>query len=249
MAGSWGRATGATPPTYAEILRDTYGASEVYPLTNIASGTDILAFVSAAHDGTLASWTLQNGAGPATGGLAPYLDGSTANSNLGSLALIWNGAIGGLFVFVRASAAEDWSDGIDKTLAIYRVDGSNFIELSKHGTLGLQANIVIGGVSRLQRSAQTTTDWIMWGVTWKDSANGDEGKVYLNGAQIGTTKTGFGVWAGTPSIMRIGLASENSSVWKGWLAYNTFRFGSIWSDTDMANIYADRLIGGPDINP
>jgi len=247
LSGSGGAAPAL--PTYAEILRDTYGASEVYPLTNIPSGTTIHAFVSGAHDGTLSGWTLQNTAGPVTGTLAPTLDGTTANSDIGSLALIWNGGMGGMFIFGKVSNVADWSDGVSRFLVSYKVDNSNYFQLSKHGTLGLEAWFSIGGITKVLRSAQTTTDWFSLGLTWKDSANGNEGKMYVNGAQVGATQTGFGAWAGTPTILRLGIASANSSVWKGGLAYNTVKFGSIWSPTEMANAYAARLTGGPDVNP
>ena len=236
-------------PTYAEILRDTYGASEIYPLTNIQSGTNIPAFISSAHDGmlTLDSGILQNTPGPVTGTLAPLLDGSTGLWNIVNESIVWNGAIGGIFIYGKVRAASVWSDGISRYLMSVQANANNRVLVYKlSGSSAIQCYISIGGVTKTVNISTTTTDWFCLGITWKDSNNGNEVKVYFNGSQVGATQTGFGAWSGAPTITRLGGISEDVNVWDGWLSYRFSKFGSVWSPTDVTNIYIARLGAGPD---
>lgn len=242
---------GVAVPTYAEILRDTYGASEVYPLTDIPSGTTIHAFVSGGHDGILTGWDLQNTAGPVAGGSAPYSGGTGDVGNVLAISTDFNGAVGSAFIFGKVSDVADWSDGATRELFNYKVNNNNWIRMYKHSTLGLDVYVAIGGVAKIIRTSTTTTDWFCLGVSWKDSANGNEVKAFFNGAQSGATQTGFGAWAGTivTGVIGSSSASPAANVWKGWLAYQAFKFGSIWTPTNFSDIYAARLTGGPDVNP
>ena len=235
---------GASAPTFAQILRDTYGASEIYPLADIASGTTIPAFVNAAHNGSIGgAWDLQNGAGPVTGELSPYLDGTADFGNIANLAADFNGAVGNAFIYGLVTAAGDWSDGVLRELFNHKVNNNNWIRIYKHGTLGLYVYAAIGGVAKQVNlgipAAQTS--WFMAGLSWQDSANGNAVKAILNGAQVGSTQTGFGAWAGTPVIDALGSAAGTSASapWKGWLAYHTLKFGSVWTPTQFGEIHTN----------
>lgn len=236
-------AAGGGAPTYAEILRDTYGASEIYPLTDIASGTAIPAFVNSAHNGTLTGWDLQNGAGPVTGESSPYFDGTNDYGTIINLAADFNGAKGSAFIFGRLTAAGDWSDGVLRELFNHKVNNNNWIRIYKHGTLGLYVYAAIGGVAKQVNLGipAATTDWFMAGVSWQDSANGDAVKGILNGAQVGSTQTAFGAWSGTPVIDALGSAAGTSASapFKGWLAYHTLKFGSVWTPANFLEMYTN----------
>jgi hypothetical protein len=244
--------TAKTP--YSSILINTYGASEVWPLVDIASGTIITAKANAARNGALAGWDLRNAAGPVTGTLAPYFDGADG-SDYGDLDTVshrsvFNGGIGSVVISGRVSNAADWSDGATRHLFVYKVDNSNWIYAIKHGTLGMRFVFVIGGVTKVVTIGVLDTSWFQVGASWKDSANGNEAKVFANGSQSGATQTGFGAWAGTPTILSLASGTDNSSqnVWKGWLANHAVKFGSIWSPTDYANMYTALAGAGPE-NP
>lgn len=239
-------------PSYSSILIDTYGAHVVFPLVDIASGTTITAKTDSAYNGALVGWTLQNAAGPVTNTLAPYSDGTSDYGAVDTVALraAWNGGIGSCVMFGQVSAVGDWTDTVTRELFSWKVDNNNWIRAYKHGTLGLDAYVALGGNASIRRQTTATTAWFMVGISWQDSANGNAVKAYFNGTQVGTTVTGYGAWAGTPVTLALGSAADNgaSAVWKGWLGYAAFKFGSVWSATDMANIYAARLEAGPE-NP
>jgi hypothetical protein len=247
-----------TANNYAAILAKVYGASEVYPLVDIASGTNILAYVNSARNGTLTGWALQNTAGPITNTLAPYSDGveSGSGSDVGnidsvSFRSIFNGAIGSMVCFGKLYDASVWSDGADREIINIKADNNNWLRFYKQVTNNtIRAWISIGGVTKtITVGSISTTDWFQLALTWQDSANGNAAKLFLNGSQIGTTQMGFGAWSGTPTISLLGaLNSSGGEVWNGWMAHAAFKFGSIWSQTDISNIYAARTGAGPE-NP
>lgn len=235
---------GGAPPSFAQILISDYGASEVYALSSIASGTVIPAAVDSDHNGTIGgAWDLQNGVGPVAGTLAPYLDGASDYGNIIGIAGDFNGAIGSAFIFWRLTAAGDWSDGVLRELFNHKVNNNNWIRIYKHGTLGLYVYAAIGGVAKqinLGIPADTTA-WFMAGVSWQDSANGNAVKGFLNGAQVGSTQTGFGAWSGTPVIDAIGSATGTSASapFKGWLDFHVLKFGSVWTPAQFLEIYTN----------
>lgn len=232
-----------TNKEYAGILYRVYGASEVFPLVDIASGTTITAKVSAARNGSLVGWDLQNAAGPVAGTLAPYSDGVNDYGSLDTVSLgsIFNGAIGSAVICGKVSAAGDWSDGVDRVLFRYSVDVNNVLEIYKHATLGIRAFAALGGGAKIATFGIPTdqTAWFMVGISWTDSANGNAVKLFFNGAQGGSTLTTFGAWAGTPTTLSLGSSSDSSasSVWKGWMAYHAVKFGAIWTPTNFADMY------------
>lgn len=241
-----------TANNYAAILRRVYGASEVWPLVNIASGTAIPAYISSARNGSLVGWDLQNSAGPVTGTNAPYSDGVNDYGSLDTVSLggIYNGAIGSAVICGKVSAAGDWADGIDRMLLYIYVNANNLIYISKHATLGLRGVAALGSAAKIATAGIPTnqTAWLQVGISWQDNANGDAAKLFVNGAQGGVTMSGFGAWAGAPTILAVGSSNDSAAanVWKGWQAYCAVKFGSIWTPTNFANMYTALATAGAD---
>jgi len=159
--------SGGRKPSYSSILVDDYSMSEIYPLVDIASGTTINAAVSAANNGTLAGWALQNTAGPVTGTLAPLFDGTNAYGNIGAMSAIWNGAIGFLTIFAKVSAAGVWTDGATRHIFKHQFNGSNRIYAVRASVNGrLQVFVSIGGVTVAKTlDGLSTTDWFAHHIT------------------------------------------------------------------------------------
>lgn len=236
---------GARRRSYSDILVDDYGASEVYPLVDIASGTAIPARVNTAYNGTLTGWDLQNASGPVAGTLAP-LSGAGDYGNIGSLALAFNGAVGSALIYGKMDAAL-WSDANDYYLCIHQVNANNTYRIYKSGVLGIRVYIAIGGVAKIVTLGvpASPSDWFCVGLSWKDSANGNEVKCFLNGSQGGATQTGFGAWTGTTTSHLVGaLSTTPANPWHGLMAYHVFKFGAIWAPTDFSDMYAARLAAG-----
>lgn len=239
-------------PAYSGTLITTYGASEVYPLTDIASGTSIPAKVNASYNGTLGGWDLQNSVGPVPGTFAPYNDGSASDyGNLAPLAAIWNGTIGAIGLCVKVSAAADWTDSTIRYLFRVRSDASNYIMVQKHSDnnkLRILASFG-GGSGNFYITSMTSTDWLMVVLTYKDGNNGNEIKAYINGVANAGSITGLNVWSGSPGTVAIGTDyAGSSSGWKGPIAYSFWKFGSVWTPTQIANMYAALSESGPE-NP
>lgn len=256
-AGVIGGKAGVSLPSLSSILINTYGATEVWPLVDISSGTTITARSNAARNGVEAGWDLQNAAGPVTGTLAPYSDGLDANHDRGnidsvSFRAIFTGTVGSAFVFAKVANAGVWTDGLTHHLIKFKADNNNQFYITKSSTNNrIQVYTAIGGAAKIRNiDAVSTTDWFMIGISWKDSANGDSVVAYLN-ATPQAALTGYGAWAGTPTINVIGADSGVASciqIWNGWLAYAAVKFGSVWSATDFTNIYAALAGAGPE-NP
>lgn len=240
--------------TYAETLRDTYGASEVWPLVDIASGTTINAFINSARNGTLTGWALQDAAGPVTGTLAPSSDGINDFGNIytsgGGVGLndIFNGSVFSVIVWGKPTT---WVTlGVQRRFIDIRADGSNLFLLTQTGTTGqIQALYRAGGVTKSVTTATgSPAGWVLYGLSVDSGA--DEMKVFFNGSQTGTTQTGLGTWSGgalnsTQTI--IGAFSTTPSlVFDGHLSYVAFKFGSIWSPADHSDIYDAASTAGAD---
>jgi hypothetical protein len=246
---------GGPARTYAQILVEDFGASEVWPLVNIASGTTIPAFVNSARNGVLSGWALQNTPGPVPGTLAPFSDGTNDFGNIYStgggvgFADIFNGNIGAAFMWLKAAGAGVWSDGLARRGINWTVNTSNRILIQKPGTANtIQAFHFGGGVNKNVAHTISTTDWFSVGLSW-NTGGGGELKVFVDGAQVGTTQTGLGAFTGTLGSTSTLIGSQEvapSLVWHGWLGYAASRNGSIWTPTNFADMHAAAAAAGPD---
>lgn len=237
---------GVSNPTYAELLRDEYGASEIWPLVDIASGTTLSAFIDPARNGTLVGWDLQNAAGAVPGTLAPYLDGVndygdilTENGSTG-LVDIFDYAEGSIFMWIKH---ETWT-GITDYVFNLRVDNSNRMIIFIGAANRVEYHYIAGGVDRTIFQSGVTGSWHSVGISW--SVSGNATKFYFDGAQLGATQGAPGTFVGTPSIMSIGSYSGNTFSWLGWLSYCALKFGSVWSNADFQAMHDAASTAGGD---
>lgn len=234
--------------SYATILRDDYGADEVWPLVDITSGTTIPAFVNSNRDGVLSGWDLQNTAGPVLGTFAPYSDGITDYGNIAtsSLSTAWTPKIGSVFVWAKVADATVWTDNTFRMIvSLYSVP-SQRIEIYKANTPNVVEAIVAISSTTTTAIPTTTTDWFSIGASWQDVSTGNLARVYFNGVQVGGDISGFGAGIGTlQTSATIGARSTTLS-WKGWLSYTSLNLGGVWTPSDFAAMHAAAAMAGAD---
>ncbi|MBD3354305.1 MAG: hypothetical protein GF364_22675 [Candidatus Lokiarchaeota archaeon] len=242
----------AVTRSYATILEEDYGADEVWPLVDIASGTTIHAHVNSNRDGTLTGWDLQNAAGPVPGTSAPYSDGANDCGNIytsnGSdeLADIFDPAEGSFLAWAKVQAASAWTDGESRHILTLGPNSNNRIVLLKNAT----DNTVIMSYKAGNHADQvvynpfSSTDWFYIGMSW--SVADDEVRAYLNGSQVGGTQTGLGTWAGDLTNALIGAYFSTTAIWHGLLAYAAVKFGSVWTPTQFSEMHAAAATAGAD---
>ena len=228
--------------TYADLVVNTYGAAEVWPLVDVDSGVTVPAYVSTpTRDGTATSVTWQSGASPLTGGtkLTPYFDGALDSIDLftASLAGLINAASTlSIRLLFQPASAGFWTDGNNHGLMLLYASATNYISMRKsvaNGTLVLFAKmdnsnkvVTFSGVSG--------TGIFDVGLTL-DKPN-DQLIGYLNGSPS-TPTTGLPSWTGgafTQALLGTYLATPNML---GYLA-----FAMVWDGVvppaDWAAMYA-----------
>lgn len=253
---AWEAVTGAnwTPGdvrSYATILRDL-GADEVWPLVDIASGTNIPAFVNSNRDGTLQGWDLQDEPGPVSGTAAPYSDGvndygniTTSNGSDG-LADIFDGGAWSMFIWGKIPEAA-WTDGQQRHGIHFNAGADNYLLLRKSNSnnrLDMLARVSASFyIARYTYVAGGTTDWFSFGASGDTAAN--ELKLFVDGEEKeGVT---YGTFVGTPSIMM--LLAQNvppSVIWQGHAAYAVVKFGSVFSPWDFKRLHEAAFTAGAD---
>lgn len=241
--GLMGGGGGSCPDfDYEDVLINTYGADEVWPLVDIASGTTITAAVASARNGTLSGWDLKNAAGPFPCTFAPY---SNDNADYGdiysaSLSGIFNGDVGSLFCWLKLST---WTDGLTQYILLLQVDANNYFYVRKSSTNNRITISRTGSGSALNVNVNSLsyTDWFSLGLSWDVNAGVDgEMKVFVQGAQSGSTSTGLGAFVGSLSsaLTLVGSANKAALPLKGWIAYPAVNFGSAWTPTQFAEMHA-----------
>lgn len=227
---------------FADTLVNTYGASEVWKLTDITSGTTIPAYVNSARNGVLQGWTLQNSASPVVedAGFAPFSDGTNDYGNLltSSFQSLFNGDEGSLIAFVKFNGVS-WSDGATRRL-FQLTAGANEIVMNKNTAGGVVISRTATSLKTVTQSNPNTSNWCMVASTWSVSNNRFRG--YFNGSQVGTTQTGLSAWSGgSPTRVLIGASATNPfAVWHGWHAWYVW-FTSEKSAADITAIYTDAI--------
>lgn len=222
---------GSAPnPSFSSILINTYGASEVWPLVDIVSGTTITAKVNAARNGTLTGWDLQNTAGPAPGTLAPYSDGvnDTGDIFTANLASIMNWTTFSVFIFAKATSFDVASAKIPFNFA---VNGSNRFYAAIDATAKRKINFtyVGGGTVKTFQSSNVLVD-----NTWNSILQSVSGGTLI-GAINGVSSGSIGSLVdatGTLAAARIFTDTSGTSIVDGWPAYFALKVGSAWSVAD-----------------
>lgn len=235
---------------FANRLVDTYGASEVWRLTDITTGTTIPAHVSAARNGTFFGWDLQNVSGPIANdpllaplsGAGDYGNLYSANGSTG-LADIFNGTTGSIMMFVKAQATL-WTSGLAHRPFNIAVNDANRVFAVKTATNNeLKFWYIAGGTQKTIIISLSSTDWLQIGCSWDKNAGATgEFKAFVNGTQQGDTQTNLGAFAGplaNDKCCVLARSTDPFDSWRGWGAYFAIRAGGVWTPAEFASMYAD----------
>lgn len=160
-----------------------------------------------------------------SGYAAPLINKNVGTSiiNIQSTALanLFNGREGSFFTRIKANTGA-WGTASIRHFFRLTADANNRMWLRKSSPVNqLEIYYTAGGVLSFQTINITpTTGWDLVGFTWsKTSGASGEVRAYLNGAQIGSTMTGLGLWAGAPVSAGIGGSpGESGYQWDGWLS-------------------------------
>lgn len=151
-------------------------------------------------------------------------DGTNDYANVfsASLQAAFNGSEGTLAFWLKVSGAGVWSDGVNRRMAIFRVDANNRLYMERSTTANRIVANYIAGATALAVNVTTAapTDWLHFAMTWSKVA--DQFKCYVSGAQSGATQTGLGVWAGSIGATTTALGASDTSgtnPWSGNLAH------------------------------
>lgn len=185
---------------------DTFSVTEVSPLVGIPT-----------NGVTLGASTGTNG----HGATAYTFDGTNDYVNIYSQTLnsIFNPDEGTLSLWSKVSGAGVWTDGNLRTAFILDVDGStNRFGFYKPSSNNQFAGLyVVGGINKniSGNFLSGSTSWFLSTLTWSKSK--DELKMYINGAQVGSTQTGLGTWAGNFSSARSVIGTNHTAIgfWSG----------------------------------
>jgi hypothetical protein len=181
--------------------------------------------VNPAQNGTHTAVTLGN-AGIGDGQVCPYYDGAAyTDVYSATLRAALNGNAGTVAIWVRVSAAGDWTDGSRReAVRMIDTDDSNeYFWLAKDSTNNQWwfRYTAAGTIEDVRVASGAPTAFTHLALTWDINAGADgEVKAYAAGAQTGATRTNLGVWAGLIDTALIGAATTAPLVpWKGYLAH------------------------------
>lgn len=191
------------------------------------SGSTALDASGNGRNGSYTNVTLgQTGIGD--GRTAASFNGTTSFCNIYSASL--NGAFTGgentIAFWAKGTTDAVWSDGINRQLFRLFVDASNFVRFIKGADNVLNASYVAGGVSNgIGGGTPGLTGWNHIAFTTSKVAN--QRKLFINGAQVGSTATVGGTWAGNLSSTECAIGAANVTpveVWNGVMAH-----AAVWS--------------------
>lgn len=186
--------------TYDEKVMDTAAANLIayYPMNETAGTVVDNALGNSARDLTyLGSYNLANTTFT-NGDNAPRIPASSAiQLHNTSLRDAWNGNVGSIMIWLKATNAAFWTDTTFKEAI--RITGNNgaFI-IGRKGNVSGRFEFMRRGSSTTQNhqlSGVGYTDWFCVVFHWDQPSN--EQKLWINGSQVGTTLTGLQSWAGT----------------------------------------------------
>ena len=195
-----------------------------WPMNEAAGGVADNLEGTAARDDAYTGVTLgQPGIGD--GNTCPLFDGANDFCNIYSASLnaAFSGAEGTAALWIKVSGAGVWTDGVARVALRMKADAGNAITIQRTAANNAFRYTYRSEIGDL--AAITETGWFHTAVTW--SASADEVKYYWDGAQVSTTETGIGVWAGALSATEVNIGAFDSggvSPWSGYLAH-----AAIWT--------------------
>ncbi len=180
---------------------------------------------SPAQDGAYTGVTLgQPGIGD--GRTSPFYDSANDFNNVFSASLqgAFNPSEGTLMCWIRVFNAAIWTDGLRHYACLFGADGATNVAYIRKSTANNTIDFVYaanGTVEIVSPAGITSTDFIQAAITWSVAA--DEVRAYLDGAQVGVTQNGLGVWVGAFNAVRAVFGSTAGSgaftPWGGNLAH------------------------------
>lgn len=231
-AGAWS-ATRAFRYLYTLRVQATASANLIayWPLGEM-SGTDADDITATNANGVYSGTLTLGQAGIGDGSKAVSfggLDGRVSlASTLASLKTAFSGVQGTLLVWGKIPTAGVWSDGSSDFMVEIGAGASNRVGLYKNNAV---ANTISGiysaggtGLFPLYTMGAAQPTFFVAAITWdKNAGASGEVKLYVDGTQRDTTKTGLGVWTGSLSASWTAIGDINSSggvsPWNGILAH------------------------------
>ena len=225
---------------YATRLVNIYGASEVWRLTDIATGTAIPATVSSARNGVLSGWTLQNTASPITGETlkAPYLDGVNDFGNIfsASLASIFDPTLSSIALWIK----------LDPSIAVtFSRIFSLYSASDMYESLAKTYNSITWTATSYRVDPNTLADgttnkgvWQLLGASFDEPNNLII--LYDNGTEYSQPMSE--TWSGALTAALLGAnppAATPTQNTMCWMAYAMVKFGSVWRKADWDGMLAD----------
>jgi hypothetical protein len=229
------KSVGIYLPVYQRLYQNRVLALRplAYWPMNEVSGTTVNDISGNGYDGTYTGVTLgQAGIGDGKSGTLITSNsnevGHDANVFGAGLAAAFTGANFTVSLWMRAYAADFWTNNINYWMGYFYVDSNNSIQLYKLSTNLIRIGWWKGGtVSAATFDAMTPTDWIHITAT----GTGNSLKAYLNGV-LKKSNTNSGTWAGSIATAQLGAAATSRGFY-GYLAHaalwtRALSAGEIW---------------------
>lgn len=227
---------------YANSLVSKYGASVVWPLVDMRSGTSILS-TPVGYEGVATGFDLQNTPGPIPSeGSAPYLDGVNdyGNPYTAALASLFDDGEGAFMIWVKMGAGTLTDGNFHYFLQMRKSDSSNALNIYKTNTNNIVAVNWIGSSTSVTRTITVASyNWFQVFVRW--SATENKIQAGVNGIQSGADLV-YHAWNDviTSNYCGFGASLNGGSpglIHNGWIAYYTLWAGTVPTIADFAAMY------------
>lgn len=199
-----------------------------------ASGTAIVDVSGQGNNGTYTGVALGN-PGIGDGLSCPRFDGVGDYGTLFSagLAAGFNGQEGTLTCWVRN---ENFNVTGVQRVCTFAADANNIVRIYKNSTaktIAFQHYVNPASVF-IQQINYNPAGWAHLALTWSRSAN--QVKAFIDGAQIGTTQAGIGLWAGALATAYWGADTNTPTLcWNGWLCHLAL-WNAVLTPTEIAKV-------------
>jgi len=167
--------------------------------------------------------------------------GDFVNIFSAALASAFNELLGSMLVWVRITDGAVWADGVHRRFFTIGAATDRVMLAKDTAANSIFFRYDAGGVfsGLVDASLAGTTDWFLVSISW-DKAD-DKVKCFINGAQVGATVTGLGIWV-EPLISpypNLGSHAQVSNFHKGLMAHAAI-FPDVVTPAEMLNVYNSR---------
>lgn len=219
----------------------------LYPFDESAGTAIVNAQGETARNGVYSGVDLANAWGPKGEIMVPYWDGANdyARFNTANLDAATDLKRVSYGFWVKMFDDAYWGDSTQATFLMIRNNSNNnqIIQNDTSGQCSWRSRIA-GGLEIRNLDASGFTGWVHLGITSDDADGAGEVKMYLNGAQTGSTQTTSNTMSDlTLETDKVIIGAQNwsgTSVLNGWMAW----FG-MWGSILGADAFATMYDGGP----